>query len=69
MTVYLSKQRSSVEKQHGPLPSPGIFIPLGIPLIIISLKYGEMEMRLDILRIIGVVASDPKVVIGNVDDD
>jgi protein-S-isoprenylcysteine O-methyltransferase len=42
MLLFLRTQRKNVEKQEGMVPSPGIFIPLGIPLIILLFRWGEL---------------------------
>ena len=49
--------KHKIEKQVGPLPSPGIFVPLGIPLLILLTGIGELDYGLTALRWIGVVLS------------
>ena len=45
--------REAIEKQTGPLPSPGIVIPLGIPLLILLIRVGEIQAEWLPLRLIG----------------
>ena len=57
LTFYFTKQRNSIEKQEGLLPAPGIFIPLGIPFIIILSHFGEFNAELFDIRLAGVLLS------------
>jgi protein-S-isoprenylcysteine O-methyltransferase len=57
MFVRLNAQRQAIEKQEGPLPSPGILIPLGIPLFILITRLGELSREWFMLRWIGVLLS------------
>lgn len=42
MVVRAYAHYDAVEKQRGPLPSPGILIPLGIPVVILLTRIGEI---------------------------
>jgi protein-S-isoprenylcysteine O-methyltransferase len=50
MIVRLAARRAAVEAQDGPLPSPGILIPLGVPLLILLTRLGEIAAGLLALR-------------------
>jgi protein-S-isoprenylcysteine O-methyltransferase len=53
MSLYFRSQRKNIEKQEGPVPSPGIFIPLGIPLLILLFRFGELTHGWFIIRWLG----------------
>lgn len=55
--IRFRARRDMVERQEGPLPSPGVLIPLGIPLLILLSKFGEISVEWLPLRLIGVVLS------------
>jgi protein-S-isoprenylcysteine O-methyltransferase len=57
MVVRMRANRSHLEQQEGPLPSPGILIPIGVPLIILLLGWGELPVQLVPLRWVGVAIS------------
>ncbi|MBR9999698.1 MAG: isoprenylcysteine carboxylmethyltransferase family protein [Cyclobacteriaceae bacterium] len=53
MSIYLQVERKNIEKQEGPLPSPGILIPLGIPLFILITRIGEITVGWFYMRWMG----------------
>lgn len=53
MSFYLRANRKNIEKKEGPLPSPGIFIPLGIPLVILFTRFGELPNGWFFIRWLG----------------
>lgn len=53
--IRFRSRRDAVEKQEGPLPSPGVLIPLGIPFLILLLRLGEISARWLPVRLIGAV--------------
>lgn len=55
--IRFRARRDAVEKQEGPLPSPGVVIPLGIPLLIVLTRFGELSAEWLPLRWVGVVLS------------
>lgn len=55
--IRFRARRDMVEKQEGPLPSPGVVIPLGVPLLILWARFGEISAEWLPLRWIGVVLS------------
>ncbi|MDX1663876.1 MAG: isoprenylcysteine carboxylmethyltransferase family protein [Candidatus Promineifilaceae bacterium] len=55
--VTFRSRREAVEKQEGPLPSPGVIIPLGLPLLILLTRFGEIPAEWLPLRWIGVILS------------
>jgi protein-S-isoprenylcysteine O-methyltransferase Ste14 len=42
ISVYIRSRRKHIEKHEGPIPSPGIIILFGIPLILLILRFGEI---------------------------
>jgi protein-S-isoprenylcysteine O-methyltransferase Ste14 len=42
MIVRVRAQRDAVEAQEGPVPSPGILIPLGVPALVLLTRVGEI---------------------------
>lgn len=57
MVARLNPRRDTIEIKKGPLPTPGILIPLGLPLVILLTRFGEMRAGLFPLRIVAVVIS------------
>ncbi len=55
--IRFRSRRDAVEKREGPLPSPGVIIPLGIPLLILLGQFGEISAEWLPLRWSGVVLS------------
>ena len=53
VAIRFRAQRDAIEKQKGPLPSPGIFVPLGVPLLILLTRVGEIPAEWLSLRLIG----------------
>jgi hypothetical protein len=50
LIILYRPSRNKIEKKKGPLPSPGILIPLGIPLLILLTRFAEMDVTLWMLR-------------------
>ncbi|MGA7305453.1 MAG: isoprenylcysteine carboxylmethyltransferase family protein [Rhodothermales bacterium] len=57
MVARLRPRRGMIEKKKGPLPTPGILIPLGIPLLILVTQFGEMNVAFFSLRLAAAVLS------------
>lgn len=57
MGIRLRAHREKIEKQEGPLPSPGIIVPLGIPILILLTQVGEIKVELLLVRWIGLALS------------
>lgn len=57
MLVQMQTGRGTIEKRTGPLPTPAIVIPLGIPLVILLTHFGEIVVALPILRWLAVLLS------------
>lgn len=55
--ITFRARRDAVEKKEGPLPSPGVLIPLGVPLLILLTQFGEMAVESLPLRVVGVALS------------
>ena len=53
MAIQLRAKRDAIEKQEGPLPSPGILIPVGVPLLILLSRVGEIMVESLPLRWVG----------------
>lgn len=54
MFFRLRSRRDAIEKKKGPLPTPGILVPLGLPLLILLIRFGELQGELMPLRYLGV---------------
>lgn len=57
MVVRMRPRRAELERAAGPLPAPGVFIPLGIPPILVLTGVGALEIPWMPARIIGLVLS------------
>lgn len=55
--IRFRSRRDTVEKHEGPLPSPGVVVPLGIPLLILLTRFGETSAAWLPLQLIGVLLS------------
>lgn len=55
--IRFRSRRDAVAKKEGPLPSPGVIIPLGIPLLILLARFGELAAEWLPLRWVGVALS------------
>ena len=55
--VHLLSHRGSIEKRSGPMPSPGILIPIGVPLLILLSRVGELRTGSPAVRYVGFALS------------
>lgn len=55
--VQFLSRKGEVEERIGPLPTPGAFVPLGIPLIILLLRFGELPAGSVWLQVFGLLLS------------